>query len=358
MKIGDSTILTGSESLKDLNKLLAEDELAAGKKFVLVDEQTLQLCLPILLSEVPELKNAEIIEIESGEASKNIEVCTQIWSALSDMEADRHSIFLNLGGGVISDMGGYIASCFMRGIRFINVPTTLLAQVDAAIGGKTGVDLGNLKNHVGVFNHAEAVVISTKFLRSLGKRELLAGFAEMLKHALIADPDYWAALSKIDFSEVNQLELPILHSIEIKNEIVLQDPTEQGLRKSLNFGHTIGHAIESYSMEGQQNSLLHGEAVAIGMICEAFLSAELGNLSAAELEEITAVLLKLFKPYLIEELAYNRIIELMRHDKKNVNGELNFTFLDSIGSCNVNQTASPQDIKHALKFYRIHANQS
>ena len=299
MRIGNSEILTGSDSLNGLKKLLKQKEFTGARKVVLVDEQTLQLCLPVLLSEVSELTSAEIIEVESGEASKNIEVCTEIWSALSDLGADRSSVLVNLGGGVITDMGGFIASCFMRGVRFINVPTTLLAQVDAAIGGKTGVDLGNLKNHVGVFSDAEAVVVSTKFLRSLGKRELLAGFAEMLKHALISDPGYWTQLKSIDFSDVDDLGEPVMRSIE---------------RKSSNVGEQA-------------------------------------------LAEITETLLSLYKRHPIDDLDYNRIIEIMRHDKKNVNGELNFTFLEAIGQAKVNCTASAQDVKHALNYYSVHSSQ-
>lgn len=353
-----SRIHIGPDSLDALSGLLNQADMKDVKKFILVDEQTLQLCLPILMTETGGLSKAEIIEIESGEGSKNIEVCANIWRALSEMEADRSSVMLNLGGGVITDMGGFIASCYMRGIRFINIPTTLLAQVDASIGGKTGVDLDNLKNHIGVFNDPESVIISTKFLRSLGKRQLLAGFAEMLKHALICDRDYWHELIQLDFSDVEMLDGPIARSIEIKKEIVEQDQLEQSARKALNFGHTVGHAVESFSMETQNRELLHGEAVAIGMICEAFLSSEHGALSKEGLESITTIILGYYEPFPIEEIDHNRIIEIMRHDKKNKDGELNFTFLTGIGSHKVDQTAHAQEVTEALNYYRIMSSQS
>lgn len=358
MNIKRSAIYTGPEALQDLNNLLGQEEVFGNSDFfILVDEQTLQFCLPLLLAHVPVLKNAEIFEIESGEENKGIELCTQLWEALSEHGADRQSLLVNLGGGVITDMGGFIASCYMRGISFINVPTTLLAQVDAALGGKTGVDLGNLKNQVGVFNDPMAVCISSEFLKTLSKRQLMAGFAEMLKHGLIADRPYWDKLKQIDFSNIENLTDPVIGSISIKKEIVESDPTEQGLRKALNFGHTVGHAIESFSMESQQRDLLHGEAVAIGMICEAFLSAEHGKLSKEALEEITDVLLGYYAPYPIEEINYNRIVEIMKHDKKNVGGELNFTFLTEIGTCQVNCIASPSNVMAALIYYRVMANQ-
>ena len=358
MNIERSTIYTGRESLAQLNELFGKKEFFGETKFfILVDEQTVQFCLPHLLSNVPELAEAEIFEIESGEANKNVEICIQIWEALSQHGADRQSVLVNLGGGVITDMGGFIASCYMRGISFVNIPTTLLAQVDASLGGKTGVDLGNLKNHVGSFQDSMAVCVSSEFLRTLGMRELMAGFAEMLKHGLIADEAYWTELKMQDFSNVENLTQPVIRSIEIKKQIVESDPTEQGLRKALNFGHTVGHAMESFAMESQQRDLLHGEAIAIGMVCEAFLSAEHGKLSKAALEQITEVLLSFYKPYEIEEINYNRIVEIMKHDKKNSSGELNFTFLTEVGKCEVNQVVAPNDVMAALTYYRVMANQ-
>ncbi|MCL4152909.1 UNVERIFIED_CONTAM: hypothetical protein GTU68_035655, partial [Idotea baltica] len=216
----------------------------------------------------------EIIEIESGEINKTIETCVGVWEALSELGADRKSILINLGGGVLTDLGGFVASTFKRGIAFINVPTTLLSMVDASVGGKTGVDLGSLKNQVGVINQPVMVLVIPDFLDTLEERQLESGFAEMLKHGLIKDRQYWDDLKMV--STLSEMKDHILKSVEIKNEVVLIDPTEQGLRKILNYGHTLGHAIESYFLASQEKStLLHGEAIAIGMITEGYLSHRL-----------------------------------------------------------------------------------
>ncbi|MCC6690576.1 MAG: 3-dehydroquinate synthase, partial [Bacteroidia bacterium] len=272
MRHRNCLIHIGSESLKQLSNQLKKTEYKKSIFFILVDQNTIVHCLPYLIAEVKSLKNAEIIEIESGEQNKNIKVCIELWKVLGEYQANRKSVIINLGGGVICDIGGFVASTFKRGIEFINIPTTLLAQVDASVGGKTGIDFNNFKNEIGVFNNPSAVIVNPYFLKTLSKKEYLSGFAEIIKHALIADLAYWEKILKTELSdEVGIAEL-VKQSIAIKRKVVESDPHEKGLRKILNFGHTIGHALESYFLEKNESIVLHGEAVAAGMICEAYLS--------------------------------------------------------------------------------------
>ena len=337
---------------KEINKFFRLNKNKYSGIFILVDENSLKYCYPQLVDQIESFKEAEIIEIESGEESKTIEVCAQIWSTLSEYGADRRSLFVNLGGGVIGDMGGFIASLFKRGIDFINIPTTLLAQVDASIGGKTGVDLDNLKNEIGVFNTPAAVFIDPAFLRTLDKRQLLSGFAEIIKHALIADPVYWKEVKTVDLSVPEELEDLIEASVNIKNKIVLEDPKEKDIRKMLNFGHTIGHAIETFSLEqDHKTTLLHGEAVAVGMICEAYLSNKICKLPKPGLEEITHFILGHYKNVTIGQMDFHRLVELMKHDKKNEKGDINFSLLSAIGKCEINKKAKADQIIDALNYY-------
>jgi 3-dehydroquinate synthase len=319
--------------------------------FILTDENTNEYCLPKLLSHLATEIPIEIIEIESGEANKNLQTCTEIWSILSDFGADRKSVMINLGGGVITDMGGFIASTFKRGIDFVNIPTTLLGMVDASIGGKNGVDLGVLKNQIGTFNDPELLIIDSEYLSTLSNREMISGLAEMLKHGLIYDKNYWKkfrSISDIDFSELDAL---LYRSIEIKNEIVTQDPKEKGIRKALNFGHTLGHAIESSYLESE-TPLLHGEAIAIGMIMEAFISKEKGLLTATEFLEIKTTLKSIYVEVEIDEKTQNKIIELLIHDKKNESGIIQFTLLNSIGNFIINQTVDNEIISRSFFDYK------
>src|ERR1700758_1124811 len=248
--------------------------------FVLTDENTGKHCLPVLREHIDELDNYDIIEINAGEESKSIDFCVGVWKMLIDFGADRQSLLINLGGGVISDMGGFAASTFKRGIDFVHVPTTLLSQVDASVGGKTGIDLDNIKNIIGTFTQPKAVFIEHEFLRTLPPRQILSGLAEMLKHGLIADATYWNELKYSDLD--NPSAALVYHSIEIKNKVVIADPHEKGIRKSLNFGHTVGHAIETYSLMNDKDPLSHGEAIAVGMICEAYISHQRTGLSVVE----------------------------------------------------------------------------
>ncbi len=323
-----------------------------SKLIVLADENSLTYCYPQLVAAIPAFEDAEIIEIESGEQNKNIEICSQLWATLDELGVDRQSLLINLGGGVIGDMGGFVASTFKRGISFINIPTTLLSQVDASIGGKVGIDLSNVKNLVGVFNNPEAVFIDTNFLKTLDNRQLLSGFAEMIKHALIADTSHWQKINKADIKTFADFDSLIIASIDIKNRIVQDDPVEKNIRKALNFGHTIGHAIESYFLEqDNKQPLLHGEAIAAGMICETYLSGQITGLPGYSLKEITAFISSIYPAIPISKSDFERLTELMFHDKKNVNKQLNFSLLSAIGKCEINQTASLDLVKEALIYY-------
>ena len=300
-----------------------------SKIFILVDENSRQFCLPYLMSIIEGGYTYDLIEIKEGEINKNITTCTYIWETMSRLDADRKSVMINLGGGVITDLGGFVASTYKRGINFINIPTTLLAMVDASIGGKTGIDLGTLKNQIGVIENPTMILVITAFLKTLEKRQLNSGFAEMLKHGLIADKIYWEELKTVaSFKEIDQL---IYTSITIKNAVVVKDPTEQNIRKTLNYGHTLGHAIESYFLESKERKLLlHGEAIAIGMILEAFLSYKLTGLPFSELEAIKKTFLNRYKKVDFSEKDIENILLLLKYDKKNSHGNINFVLLKCI----------------------------
>lgn len=343
-------ILIGEEVFSHLSLFLKERDFSSI--FVLVDENTLQHCLPELITRVPKLLEAEIVELESGEENKNLEVCAQVWSALTELDADRDSLLINLGGGVISDLGGFVASTFKRGIRFINVPTTLLAQVDASVGGKTGIDLGPLKNQIGVFSDPEQTLIYPPFLRTLPEREYTSGLAEILKHGLIADAEYWNLCCECDLNDFDFIGAIIKDSIAIKTTITDRDPKEQKERKWLNFGHTVGHAVEGLFLKGNEKTLLHGEAVAVGMICEAWISHQQSGLSVSELSDITRNICAYFPLQVLNPMDDHRILELMRHDKKNRNGEVRMALLKSIGSCVDGQLVSAENIISSINYYR------
>ncbi|MBL7816045.1 MAG: 3-dehydroquinate synthase [Saprospiraceae bacterium] len=315
---------------------------------VLVDEHTEGACLDRFRSRFPEKMHT--IRIPSGEVHKTIDTCQKIWLDMFAARADRRSALICLGGGVIGDMGGLAASTFKRGMDFIQMPTTLLSQVDSSIGGKLGIDFAAVKNSIGVFANPKAVFISSEFLETLSPREVRSGFAEIIKHALIADAEQWADLSKIDDLTTVDWDKIIVPSLKVKQHVVEIDPFERGLRKALNFGHTIGHAVESMALE-TDNPLTHGEAIAIGMICEAYLSKILRGLPEADFEEITQFILKIYDKYDIQQFDSQKLIALMRQDKKNDGNEINFTFLPKIGEVAVNCTATPQYIIESLAFY-------
>lgn len=323
-----------------------------SKIFVLVDENTEKHCLSSFNQEVNGEFDFKLLRITSGEIHKNIKTCMQVWNDLSDSDADRKSLLINLGGGVLTDLGGFVASTFKRGIDFINIPTTLLAMVDASVGGKTGVDLGALKNQIGVINQPEMVLVVPGFLKTLEERQLQSGFAEMLKHGLIRSASYWGELKKVnDFKGLDQL---IQDSVVIKNEVVLQDPTEQHLRKILNYGHTLGHAIESHFLESEdKETLLHGEAIAIGMILEAYLSTKLTGLSQSALSDISKTFLSRYKKVNFSSEDIGIIISLLKFDKKNSHGNINFVLLKSIGETSIDIKIQPDLFAEAFSYYKL-----
>ena len=321
--------------------------------FILVDSHSNEFCLPKFLPVIATEVAIEIIEFESGESSKTIETCVQIWNVLTELGADRKSLIINLGGGVVTDLGGFVASTFKRGIDFIHVPTSLLAMVDASVGGKNGVDLGALKNQIGVINVPKMVLIDSGYLETLPQNEMRSGLAEMLKHGLIFDAAYWKQfldLSRLDFADFDEL---IYKSIEIKNTIVMQDPTENGIRKALNFGHTLGHAIESYFLENEnKKTLLHGEAIAAGMILESYISLQKNWITAPEYEQIKTTINGIFEPIVFEENDLTPILELLIHDKKNEYGTIQFALIEGIGKIKINQTAEKELLIEAFADYK------
>lgn len=333
--------------------LVALKDLIANKKyskvFVFADTNTAELCIPVFRDSLTDLEEFDIIETDAGEENKNIDFCIGIWKTLLDFGADRKCLMVNLGGGVITDMGGFIASTYKRGIDFVNIPTTLLSQVDASVGGKTGIDIDNVKNMVGTFSLPQAVFIENTFLTTLSPREMLSGFAEMIKHGLIADQAYYESLKSK--STIDSSPEAIYRSVQIKNEVVTVDPLEKGLRKILNFGHTIGHAIESYALSNDKKPLTHGEAVAIGMVCEAFLSVKYCDLKEDELTDITTYIQKIYPKYRIKEKSFNKLIDLMQSDKKNEDGQILFSLLERIGKCTFNCRVTIEDILGSLTYY-------
>jgi 3-dehydroquinate synthase len=329
------------------------DENKYSTIFILSDTHTNEYCLSRFLPLLATDKTIEIIEIESGESEKNITTCVEIWSILTDLGGDRKSLIINIGGGVITDIGGFVASTFKRGIDFIHIPTTLLAMVDASIGGKNGVDLGSLKNQIGVINVPKLVLIDTEYLSTLPQIEMRSGLAEMLKHGLIFDAEYWAEFKELESADFADFDNLIYRSIEIKNEIVMQDPTENGIRKALNFGHTLGHAIESYFLENEsKKTLLHGEAIAVGMILESYISWQKKLLTAAEYIEIKNSINAVFETIVFDENDLHPIMELLIHDKKNEYGKIQFALLDGIGKIKINQEVENELIIKSFADYK------
>jgi len=334
-----------------LNTYISESKYS--NLFIIVDSNTNEFCLSKFLPYLATNLTIEIVEFEAGEPNKNIDTCVEIWNVLTDLGADRKSLVINLGGGVVTDLGGFVASTFKRGIDFINIPTTLLSMVDASVGGKTGVDLGNLKNQIGVFNLPLMVLIDTSYLETLPQNEMRSGLAEMLKHGLIFDKAYWEKfldLKSVDFTELDEL---IYRSVEIKNEIVTIDPTEKNLRKALNFGHTLGHAIESYFLENEnKKTLLHGEAIAIGMILESYISLHKDLINKDEYNQIKTAIKSIYDDVFFEENDIEPIMELLIHDKKNEYGNIQFALIEGIGKIIINQSVENELILNAFQDYK------
>ncbi|MCP9200328.1 3-dehydroquinate synthase [Gramella sp. GC03-9] len=328
------------------------EEQNPSKVFILVDSNTHEHCLASFLGKIEKEIETEVIEIEAGEEFKNLQTCEGVWNVLSELGADRKSLLINLGGGVVTDLGGFVASAFKRGIKFINVPTSLLAMVDASVGGKTGVDLGNLKNQIGVINQPEMVMIDIEFLATLPQEEMRSGLAEILKHGLIASKAYWKKVSNLSSLNLTHLEEIIKESVEIKKDVVLKDPFENGLRKTLNYGHTLGHAIESYCLtHSDKKKLLHGEAIAAGMILETYISSELKNFPKQDLIEITKIITEIYGTEQYSKEDINQIKDLMKFDKKNERGQINFVLLEEIGKPVIDIVVPGELIDRAFQYY-------
>lgn len=315
--------------------------------FLLTDENTHRHCYPIIQHELP---YHHPITIKAGEEFKTIETCVEIWQRLTEAGADRHSVVIVLGGGVLGDMGGFCAATFKRGVDFILIPTTLLAQVDASIGGKLGIDFNFYKNQIGVFCEPALTIVSSVFLKTLPERELRSGFAEVVKHALISGKDHWIKLKGVSFSDQKWQDV-IASSIAFKYSIIQQDPKEKGLRKILNAGHTIGHAIESFMLK-HNHPVLHGEAVAAGLVCEAFISYSKRKLAESELREITEYLIPLFGKIAFEGVDEKEIAALCLQDKKNTGNSILAVLPEEIGNAVWDQKISESEIENALAFYR------
>ena len=335
---------------KDLTEAL--NLQSYDKLFILTDENTSKHCLPLLLTALGNVKT-HLITIPSSDLYKNVETLAYVWNELSNHEGSRHSLMINLGGGMVTDLGGFAASTFKRGIRYINIPTTLLAMVDAAVGGKTGINFNGLKNEVGIFNPASVVLIETDFLRTLDQRNLVSGYSEMLKHGLISTTSHWVELLQFNPGSPDYVFLKDLvgESVQVKERIVKEDPYEHGIRKALNFGHTVGHAFESLSFE-QNTPVLHGYAVAWGMICELYLSAVLTCFPQDKMRQTIHFIRENWGCYPINCEQYEHLYGLMTHDKKNRDGIINFTLLRDIGDIAINQTADRKMIYEMFDFYR------
>ena len=329
-----------AQRLQELITEMKPDHLA-----VLVDDNTEKHCLPLL-----KLQNATVIQIPAGERHKNLHTCEQIWHHMTEAGMGRSSILINIGGGVIGDMGGFAAATFKRGIRFINIPTTLLSQVDASIGGKLGVDFNGLKNHIGVFRDPNAVILSDIFLKTLDFRQLRSGFAEVIKHGLIWDQEYYKKNQQSPFPEKVDWTYLLRRSVEIKGEVVQEDPLEKGLRKILNFGHTLGHAVETFHLENGMD-ILHGEAIAIGMIMEMHLSHQLEWIDEDTLESFTSWIADLYGK-MDTVPGIDHLYPLMTQDKKNSGNAINFSLIDRIGSCRYDVQVEEQAIENAIAYYR------
>lgn len=341
-----------SKDLKaDLQEFLSSQSY--DKLFILTDTNTREKCYP-LLKDVSALRDAPVITVEAGDAHKGLDTLSYIWLRLCDEGASRNSLLVNLGGGMITDMGGFAGATFKRGIRTINVPTTLMASVDAAIGGKTGVNFNGLKNEIGSFYPPECVFIDCEFLRTLDRDNLLSGYAEMIKHALISSVDTYATVllfdldQQMDYAFLNKM---VAQSVAVKERIVVEDPKEQGIRKALNFGHTIGHAYESLSFK-KNRPLLHGHAVAAGIISELYLSYKICGFPMDKLSQVVYYIKEYYPAFVFDCKDYDTLYELMTHDKKNEGGIINFTLLSKVGEVQINQSVSKEKILESLDFYR------
>lgn len=338
---------------KDIRKELT-DAIAHcphDQLFVLTDTTTRELCLP-LIENLPCLEGAHHITIGATDRYKTLDTLSSVWTLLGSYGGTRHSLMVNLGGGMVTDLGGFAASTFKRGIRYINIPTTLLSMVDASVGGKTGINFNGLKNEIGVFNAPSTVIIDTQFLKTLDQENICSGYAEMLKHGLISDEIHLAELLNYDIDAPDLLKLGEMvgRSVEVKEKIVEADPLEHGIRKALNLGHTVGHAFESFALK--KSPVLHGYAVAWGLICELYLSCVKTGFPTEKMRQCVQFIKEHYGLLPITCDDYPTLLEFMTHDKKNTSGIINFTLLSSVGGIQINQTASKEEIYEMLDFYR------
>lgn len=343
-------IIISQDLLRDVAEAIAR--CPHDRIFVLTDTTTVELCWPIIKA-LPEFETAQMITIGATDEHKTLESLAFVWRSLQEGGASRHSLLINVGGGMVTDLGGFAASTFKRGLAYINIPTTLLSQVDASVGGKTGINFGGLKNEIGVFNCAQSVILSSEFLRSLDQQNLLSGYAEMLKHGLISDTESWKELLRFDLEEIDygQLGSLVAKSVQVKERIVEEDPTEKGIRKALNLGHTVGHALESLALE-REKPVLHGYAVAWGMICELYLSVVKCGFPKDKFRQTVQFIRANYGNFPLDCKQYDRLFEFMKHDKKNEAGIINFTLLADIGDIRINQQATKEEIFESLDFLR------
>lgn len=346
----EQKVIITNNATEELENIISESK--NDKFFILTDSNTNKNCLNMLHCSEP-IANAHIITIKADDTNKNIESTTHVWKELSDNGCTRHSCLINIGGGMVTDLGGFAASTFKRGIDFINIPTTLLSMVDASVGGKTGINFNGLKNEIGVFNDAKAVIIDTTFLKTLDQHNICSGYAEMLKHSLLKDNKMWA--QHINFNlyspDLDSLLSMIKESVGVKERIVSEDPHESGIRKALNLGHTAGHAFESYAMHTNR-PILHGYAVAYGIICELYLSHALQGFPLDKMRQTVNFIKENYGRMNITCDDYESLYSLMKHDKKNTGNEINFTLLKDVGDIKINQTVSKELILESLDFYR------
>lgn len=346
----EQKVIITNNATEELENIISESK--NDKFFILTDSNTNKNCLNMLHCSEP-IANAHIITIKADDTNKNIESTAHVWKELSDNGCTRHSCLINIGGGMVTDLGGFAASTFKRGIDFINIPTTLLSMVDASVGGKTGINFNGLKNEIGVFNDAKAVIIDTAFLKTLDQHNICSGYAEMLKHSLLKDNKMWA--QHINFNLYSPDFDPLLNmikeSVEVKERIVSEDPHESGIRKALNLGHTAGHAFESYAMHTNR-PILHGYAVAYGIICELYLSHALQGFPLDKMRQTVNFIKENYGRMNITCDDYESLYSLMKHDKKNTGNEINFTLLKDVGDIKINQTVSKELILESLDFYR------
>lgn len=339
-------ILLSSNTKEDLIRFLSQKKYSSLA--VLVDENTFRYCYPPIQTALP---NHFTIKVKSGEAEKNLNTCTTIWQDMTDLALDRHACMIVLGGGVLGDMGGFCAATYKRGIDFILIPTTLLAQVDASIGGKLGIDFNHLKNHIGVFQKPVLTLVSSNFLETLPQSELKSGFAEVIKHTLISDASMWKEISSKPLGDQDWKKL-IQHSVEFKARITTEDPTEKGLRKILNAGHTIGHALESYLL-AKGDRILHGEAIAVGLITESFIARQQDLIAEDDFQLLCDFILKTYGKIRIESTELDTIAQLTLQDKKNKNNKILCVLLDGIGKAKWDCEIDLKSVKEALSFYRM-----